>query len=252
MKKITLIIPYYRNPEKLKIQWETWNQYTKEIWEKLDIILIDDCSPEPASKILKHCLSQAARDNLKLHRVKKDIPWNQHGCRNLGARLANTKWLLMTDMDRIIAYRSMYDLVCSKLDDKFMYKPFQERVSANRSIQDELIPGNQFIVTKENFWKVGGYDEDYCGTYGGDSALLKPLEEIAPLEILPYVTMRHSTTEAVRDANTTTLDRRGEYHEKYKAIAKDKKARGDIFPKNPIRFEYERVMILKIKKTMKI
>jgi len=243
MKKITLIIPYYRNPEMLKIHCETWNQYTKEIWDKLDIILIDDCSPEPASMILKSYLGLAACNNLKLYRVEKDIPWNQHGCRNLGAKLATTEWLLLTDMDRIFPCEEMFQLVNYGLDEENHYKPDQLKISKDNFIEYGGIPGNQFLVTKENFWKVGGYDEDYCGTYGGDSALLKPLEKIAPLMLLPDVQMRHYTTEAVKDANTTTLDRRGEYHEKYKTIAKDKKARGDIFPNNPIRFEYTKVTI---------
>ena len=81
---VRMIYPYYENPKMLERQVENWNRYAGELRGALRIILVDDGSTKyPAEPIFKHCKMPK-----KLYRVKEDIPWNQHGARNLGAKVA--------------------------------------------------------------------------------------------------------------------------------------------------------------------
>ncbi len=215
----------------------SWCSYTQDILQHLTIILIDDCSPEPAYDILKN-VGDEVKAAIKLFRVEKDIPWNQHQCRNIGAHEAKDEWLLMLDMDRIIPCDDMKILMTRTLDPQRHYKPMQIKTQPQGFLESDKTPVNQFLVTKEVFWKAGGYDVDYCGVYGGDGSFLRSMESIAKLGIMKDVRMIHYGRNTVMDANITTLDRNGA---KFRAIRDAKAARGDTTPRNPIRCEYKRV-----------
>jgi hypothetical protein len=58
-------------------------------------VLVDDGSPEPAV-VAADCFL-----NLTLVRVKENIPWNQHGVRNLGLKLAEGYWVIASDIDHL-------------------------------------------------------------------------------------------------------------------------------------------------------
>src|SRR6185369_156528 len=93
---LSLVIPYYENPGMLAVQYQTWANYPTDLKSRMEIVLIDDGSPtRPAIDVAR----PEELPPLRIFRVLKDLPWHQHGARNLGAHVAIGKWLLMTDMD---------------------------------------------------------------------------------------------------------------------------------------------------------
>jgi hypothetical protein len=48
MGLITYAIPYYRNPAMLSEQYRIWAGYPEDLKEQIEIVLVDDGSPEPA------------------------------------------------------------------------------------------------------------------------------------------------------------------------------------------------------------
>lgn len=251
MQLLTVIYPYYENPEMLRFQLENWYHYPDEV----SIILVDDGSQKhPALETVRSCVFGVPK-NLRLLRVKEDIPWNQHGARNLGAKLALTEWLFMSDICRVFESTDMQRLVDSMvgLENKY-YKFHGWQVNGPVEIKHypsdytgplESINGltyqhpNSFLVRKSDYWKAGGYDEDYCGTYGGDGALTKSLEKFLPCETLniPLFYYDH----VFPDAKTNLPRKEGIYREKYFREMERKKRERDLKPKNPIRFEWEEI-----------
>jgi glycosyltransferase involved in cell wall biosynthesis len=222
MNKFSIIIPFYNNLTCLKLQLNEFVRY-KNMWDQIEIILIDDHSDReqlPNEYILKTIRqAKTPKDKIRLFRVLDDIKWNQHGCRNLGARRATYPWLIMIDVDHVLPSESLNALVHKKLDDKCYYKPrgltpFNEPV--------EKIHKNQYICTKKAYWLSGGYNELFSGTYGGDQEFLSLLRKRCELVILNDIKLIYYVGQKYR---TQGLDRKSDYQKFLKVKDQLKKRR---------------------------
>ena len=165
---ITIIQTYYNERFYLETQIERWNNYNTPI----NIILIDDGSQiEPAENVLKeHTINDNI--NFSLYRVTEDIGFNSHGCRNLGARLAKSNWLLFQDIDYTLQPSDLKRLQTETLDLNSWYElnaKFQGRGNPYMAL-------NQFLIPRKLFLDSGGYDESFVPFHYGDRELLSQLE----------------------------------------------------------------------------
>jgi len=165
---ITIIQTYYNERSYLETQIERWNNYNTPV----NIILIDDGSQiEPAENVLKeHKLNDNI--NFSLYRVTEDIGFNSHGCRNLGARLAQSNWLLFLDIDYTLQPADLKRLQTETLDLNSWYElnaKFKGRGNTYMAL-------NQFLIPRKLFLDSGGYDESFVPFHYGDRELLSHLE----------------------------------------------------------------------------
>lgn len=233
--KFTLIVPYYKNPEMLRLQVENWNSYPADVAAQMNIVLIDDCSPVPAEPIFRECTLKKA-----LFRVEQDIPWNQHGARNLGAKVfgKDQDWGLFTDMDCLLAPEEAAKLAKKKLD-PVKYYTFERYYADGRTPKVHV---NTFLVQRAAYWKAGGYNEDFCGMYGGDAVFIRQMEEhVKRSHLLDVAFVGYDNY--VEDANTREWGRQGtEWHDRYLCKRGELKAsKQGLKPLNPIRFPWHRV-----------
>lgn len=236
--EVRMIYPYYENPRMLERQVENWNRYAGDLRHAVRVILIDDgSSKHPAEPIFREC-----KIPKKLYRVCKDIPWNQHGARNLGARKASctddNHWLFMSDMDVILTPETAYDLFSRDLDPA-RYYTFERTFLPDCTRRKYHC--NTFLVKHNVYWAVNGYDEDYCGTYGGDGPFLRQLQVLAPRCHLSDVVLFGVEREVVADANTNLSRKDGEFGRLYRERFDAKRRSGNERSLNPIRFEWEKV-----------
>lgn len=241
MDHLTMVMPYYMNPGMLARQYELWTSYPDELKARIDVVIVDDGSPE-------HHAIDVSRSSglpgLTIYRVQVDIPWNQHGARNLGAKQARGPWLFMTDMDHMLPTESLRRLLA--------YDDGQRVVTFARVDAPDMLPTvrpdgtrkphpNTFAVTKRDYWKVGGYDEAYCGIYGTDSVFTNRLFALGVdhREDMPIIRVPR---EVVPDASTTTLLRKeGRPHNASAMIKAKKKAMGMEHTNLTLNFSWERV-----------
>lgn len=236
--KVRMIYPYYNNPKMLERQVENWNRYAGELRDHVRVLLIDDGSQKyPAYPIFKEC-----KIPKRLFRVMKDIPWNQHGARNLGARKACTTdenmWMFMSDMDVLLTAEAAYDLFTRVLDPRFHYT-FERAFLPD--LQRRKVHCNSFLVKHAAYWAINGYDEDYCGTYGGDGPFLRQLQIVAPNKHLDDVTLLGVERDYIEDANTDLPRKQGAFGEEYRKRFDAKRRSGDERSKSVIRFPWEEV-----------
>lgn len=166
---ITIIQTYYNERFHLETQIERWNNFNTPV----NIILIDDGSQiEPAENVLKeHTLKDNI--NFSLYKVTEDIGFNSHGCRNLGARLAQSNWLLFLDIDYTLQPSDLKRLQNETLDLDSWYElnaKFQGRGNTYVAL-------NQFLIPRKLFLDSGGYDESFVPFHYGDRELLAQLEQ---------------------------------------------------------------------------
>ena len=169
MNNLTIIHTYYNEKTLLEIQLERWNVYNTPI----NIILIDDGSQKvPATEVLRgHSFSPNI--NFSLYRVTEDIGFNSHGCRNLGARLAASDWLVFLDVDYTIQPMDLKKLQTESLDLNCWYEMNARYKGQGR----QYMALNQFIIPRKMFLESGGYDESWVPYHMGDRELLEKLEK---------------------------------------------------------------------------
>lgn len=230
MRDITIIMAYYENHTMLQRHLHHWRNYDRKIQKHMRAIIVDDGSPVAPARA-----DSEAPCALEIYRIVEDIRWNQDACRNIGVHEAKTEWILMTDMDHLIPEETMDFIMYESLDPKMVYK-------FSRVSEPEMEPykphPNSWLMTRDMFAAIGGYDERLAGWYGTDGDFLDRVAVNAPILQLkqPLIRVpRHVTP----DSSTTTLTRKTE---KDAMMIKQLRAKyKGTTPKN-LSFVYEKIV----------
>jgi len=207
MTAITFVYPYYENPGMFQVQQKNWMEYPLEDQKKLEIIVVDDCSAlNPI--IPAHVHTETLRCEMRVYRIKKKVPWNWLEARNIGAKKARGDWLLLTDMDHVVTPGVLRALlsILHKLKKDMVYQFY--RVVAPDMVTYKY-HNDSFLVTKDLFWRAGGYDEDYAGEYGTSGMFRRRLFDTAiDHKMLKGLSLTLYSREVIPDASTTTFLRK--------------------------------------------
>lgn len=189
-KRVTVIYPYYEQPDFLEVQrgsWMDWDAY-------LCVILVDDGSS-------RYPLRPSPSDFARVFRIGVDVPWNWLAARNIGAHHANTDWIVLTDLDHVIPPETAHQIVYRNHDPRYVYA-FSRREHTGQPIAPHSA---SFLLTRELFWRIGGYDEALSGHYGTDGEFRRRVQRHAEIVVLPDVLVRY---EFVGDSSTTQYRRK--------------------------------------------
>lgn len=244
---LTLIMPYYENAGMLALHYLEWAEnWPASARERFKVVLVDDGSQiAPATSVAR----PEGLPELQIWRVTEDRPWHQHAARNLGAHVAEDGWLLLTDMDHMLRADAADALLrrLDKLDPCTIYT--LHRVEADTGKATIGANGhpkphpNSFVLTRNLYWRIGGYDEDYCGVYGTDGLFKQRAFNVGARGHLKKVALTRYWRGLVPDASTTTLERKeGRDWGAKKAIAQKKWERGEEHEIKVLQFEWERVL----------
>jgi hypothetical protein len=178
--ELTLVYPFYNNRICLERQLEFWTRLPRELAERIEILMVDDGSPQPA------VVPANFPNNLTCLRAKEDIPWNQPGARNLGLKLAEGEWAIASDIDHLLNAEGLKKILSLDKNSGTVY--FFSRRREDGSARSPH--PNSFLISRKMFWDVGGYDEDFCGHYGYDDSFLRlRLERSCRILLLPEPTL---------------------------------------------------------------
>jgi len=193
---LSVCMPYYRNPEMWRVQcaeyWLGWHGMPVEL------CVCDDGTPEgerpdripPAPTVMLRHL--------------EDRLWHQHAARNTAAHYARAPWLLLTDMDHALPGDSLMRILAAlpTLDAGTAYQlelvETDGSVTRNASGQPKPHP-NTWLMTRQLFWRIGGYDERHCGGYGTDAHFRRSLPRTDLLTGAPIVRYHRGV---IADAST--------------------------------------------------
>lgn len=143
-----------------------------------ELVLVDDGS-EPSLEAT--CNSVAKPFAFTLHFTRDRRPWTQPRARNIGTRLARAGRLLFFDIDHIVtddvlrhclAYagdKLHWTRVPGVLDELGRIVTDRQTLVEHGLTDDRpSVHANSFLIRRELFEGLGGYDERFCGAYGGD------------------------------------------------------------------------------------
>jgi glycosyltransferase involved in cell wall biosynthesis len=249
MTILSLIMPFYENRGMLELQMTEWLRWSPKAKAQIEIIIVDDGSPDPALDVAMPGLRECDRPVISIYRITEDRPWHQHAARNLGAHVARGPWLLLTDMDHMLTAANADALLkrLGKLDPATAY--FLHRIEADTGLptlgrDDQPKPHpNSFVMTRDLYWQAGGYDEDFCGIYGTDGLFKSRLFTIAEQGFLKHVALKRFWRDIVPDASTTTMLRKeGRMPGDKQAVMIRKQAEGREGQVTTLNFPWERVL----------
>lgn len=192
-KPVTIIYPFYENVRFLSQHLSWWSTFPASLRAHLSAIIIDDGSPSPAATVLT---GRPMPFPVRLFRIHEDRRWNWLAARNIGFWHAEDGWCLVTDMDHVIPETTATAAVYGRHDPGVIYG-FARSEYTGISVAPHP---NSWLMTREMFWRVGGYDEALSGHYGTDGDWRRRCASTAPMKILSDRLIRH---EYQQDSSTT-------------------------------------------------
>ena len=243
--EITITLPYYDQPEMLKKQLEVWSAYPAEVAERVNVIIVDDGSPNfPAYSELMNNIVEPAFP-ISLYRINENIPWNHGGARNLAMKDA-CGWCIITDMDHTITGEDMRKLLKMNLKKNSYYMFARKKVMPDNSIIPLGRHVDSFLLTKKAYWNVGGYNEEFSGYWNGVSWLFRHnLKNLFHCIKLPNVFLTYYDLDTISDASVLNWPKKGSQYDIKtwpNIYAKYKKSLKNYKPVNPFRFTWEKLI----------
>jgi len=236
---ITLCIPYYDDPHRLR------GLMMNECLGMFDeIIIVDDGSPTyPAARIVKEFTEELSYIDIKVWRITEDFGFNAHGARNLAATVAKGDWLLFLDIDMEPDAGFVSDLF-----ERVENAPEDEFIVCNLLGDD---PGNIFALRALDFWRAGGYDEELRGFHMGDKLFRERLDSFCDPVLMDsplkcnrmgrQVRVDNEITGTVYPDERTVVQRSMVHVQPYLDLIEERNQRPETWDKIPkLNFDYTR------------
>ena len=173
---LSIVVSYFKQPEALEWQLECFKYLPRE---KIELVVVDDASgDQSARKILSD-----TPINVKLITILERVPWNIPAARNWGMVFADGAVCLRTDIDHRPTPQTVDWLLGLTLAKGRVYSLGRVTETGER-----LNPHtDRFVMRKDDYWEIGGYDEAFSGAYGQNAKdFLARASEKAQLEAAPY------------------------------------------------------------------
>ena len=239
---LTFAYTYYDNPGMLSRHLHEWRKYPRGPLRRIRFLIVDDGSRKhPALPVVQAAMQEGGNTiDVALYRVLENKPWNQDGARNLAMKQCTTEWALLCDIDHLVTVDQLGPLLgldFTRL--RTAYMPNQMSTSGKPYHKPHP---NIYVMRVEDFWDLGGYDEDFVGWYGSDHNFQRLMREWGIEQVFAdHVYLTAFLSDDIADANTKDWGRKRSPYVLKLNKALIAKARGPKYkPENPIRFEWER------------
>ena len=179
---VTCVMSWYGQEDHLYNQCVFYSKMAEKHGYAPRIIFVNDGHEEGREFFHKTIKQHKCRFDVMGIDVTKDVGFNSHVCRNIGAKHVLTDWMMLIDVDCFESH-GMYKHLRfqKKLDTNMYYVPKVDMEAPEVMTGYELLcpkgiikyktHPNTWIMTREAFWSTGGYDIEFQGVRHGDAEL---------------------------------------------------------------------------------
>ncbi len=160
---LTIIHPFYNEPERLKIQWTNWKQWSLKAKRSVQVVIADDHSTPGMHTFIQ----EKPPMPLEVYWITKDLRHNTPGCLNMGISEASTEWILIMDSDCTILPDRLDWLLAYRPHEDWVMRFHRDRITSNKAHDRHHILGCSILFSKTQWQRVGGFDEDFSGYNSG-------------------------------------------------------------------------------------
>ena len=167
-----LYIGYNVSQNVLDAHVRNWASYPLSLREQVRFVLIDDGSKAVLNPSIDFPI------NLTIARVLEDKAWNNSGAKNLGFTLASEGWVFQSDIDHILNAENAFKLFSFKekqIDKIYYFTRYKDDGMGHVALGNPHM--NTYLIHKNTFWEIGGYDEDFSGSYGSEDTFLHMISQ---------------------------------------------------------------------------
>lgn len=175
---ISVNITYYNEPIWFKYWYLLFKKFYKDGVDIALNICDDGSQRDPASAFFE---KNVPLPNMRLFRVKEDIGFNSHGARNLLMQQTQTEWNMMSDIDRHYSLNTLTKIIRAEQSDQLKQGTYYSMWEITPASKDRFSI-NECVLSKTDFWKTGGYDEEFTNIHWGDRYFFDTLNTIATRE----------------------------------------------------------------------
>jgi hypothetical protein len=207
-RDLTMVLPHFMNLGMLEEQQKVWADYPADLRKRLHVIIVDDCSPK-ALRPGRKSITVTGLASVRLYRLLEKKRWNWLSCRNLGAQVATTDWLLLTDIDHVLPASTLLRLLDGPLERRHAYR--FARVDAPHPWPYDLsecspykMHNDTWLMERALFYdeRVFGYDERLSGLYGTSGEFRDRVVATASAIVVVSDPMVRYPREVIADAST--------------------------------------------------
>lgn len=211
---LSIIVACYGQPIMMAEQVRTWREYPPELGDRVEFLVIDDHGTPPfdpgpeLDPPLPFPDGALEELDLRVYRVREDIPWNQMGARNLGQKEAKAPWRLMIDPDMVLPAQGLQLALdrLSRAKKNQWFKPWLKHAGGGKKF--DFGSPNVYFAHRDAFWGCGGYNEDFAGNKGySDVILHRTLTQLCKVTFWKDVWLHFYGPKQFADAAVNTLSR---------------------------------------------
>ena len=190
----------------LREQQRIWRDYPDDLKSRFDVIVTDDCSHKDKAE---SAVEPTGIRSFRLNRLLDKKRWNWLACRNLGAKQADTEWILLTDIDHALPAVTLRRVLEGPLDPECAYR--FSRVNAEKAWPYDVstcpvykMHPDTWLMTKDLYFSRGilGYDERLSGCYGTSGEFRDRVLNTAKSTVILTEPMIRYSRDVLPDAST--------------------------------------------------
>lgn len=160
--ELSVVVTYYNSPLALDRFLQNLSKVGGKVLKSMEVVIVDDASKLPLDS--QTIASYSSSLQIRAFRVLHDVPWNHRSARNIGVHEGLGTWILALDIDTLPEVTTILEKIkFLRTDEPKFYLLNRVEYGTKKPLP---VHHDSFLITRNNYWRTGGFDENFAGMWG--------------------------------------------------------------------------------------